>query len=436
MSTIFDKYSDALDAAEPIKFTGKVTKVQGLLIESSGPRVILGELCYIIINENDIIWAEVVALRKDSVQLMAYDSMEGLEIGCTVVATGDFLKIPVSSKILGRVVDSMGRPADSKGNIRSASRIPVFNSPPDILKRKMITEQIPTGIRAIDSVLAVGKGQRIGIFSGAGVGKSTLLGMIARNTESDINVIALVGERGREVLEFIENELGEDGLKKSVIVVSSSDSLPIARIRGSYTATAIAEYFRDRGKNVMLFFDSLTRFARAQREIGLAIGEPPATRGFTPSVFTEMPKLLERCANSDKGTITGFYTVLVEGDDLDEPVADNAEGFLDGHIILDRKLAESNHYPAINILKSISRLANKISSPETRKAAGYIRNKMAVYTEAEDLINVGAYAKGSNPEIDEAIKKLPEIKEFLVQDIEEKSDIDETLNQAALIAEI
>ena len=367
MSTIFDKYSDALDAAEPIKFTGKVIKVQGLLIESSGPRVVLGELCYIVINEKDIIWAEVVALKKDSVQLMAYDSMEGIEIGCTVVATGDFLKIPVSSKILGRVVDSMGRPTDSKGNIRSASRIPVFNSPPDILKRKMITDQIQTGIRAIDSVLAVGMGQRIGIFSGAGVGKSTLLGMIARNTESDINVIALVGERGREVLEFIENELGEEGLKKSVIVVSSSDSLPIARIRGSYTATAIAEYFRDRGKNVMLFFDSLTRFARAQREIGLAIGEPPATRGFTPSVFTEMPKLLERCANSENGTITGFYTVLVEGDDLDEPVADNAEGFLDGHIILDRKLAESNHYPAINILKSISRLANKISTPEAKK---------------------------------------------------------------------
>ncbi len=434
MSTIFEKYSDVLDTTDPIKFTGRVIKVQGLLIESSGPRVILGELCYIIINGKDVIWAEVVALKEESVQLMAYDSMEGIEIGCPVVATGDFLKIPVSAKILGRVVDSMGRPADDKGNIRSAVRIPVFNSPPDILKRKMITEQIPTGIRAIDSILSVGMGQRIGIFSGAGVGKSTLLGMIARNTESDINVIALVGERGREVLEFIENELGEDGLQKSVIVVSSSDSLPIARIRGSYTATAIAEYFRDRGKNVMLFFDSLTRFARAQREIGLAIGEPPATRGFTPSVFTEMPKLLERCANSDKGTITGFYTVLVEGDDLDEPVADNAEGFLDGHIILDRKLAEANHYPAINILKSISRLANKISTPEARKVAGFIRNKMAVYTEAEDLINVGAYARGTNPEIDEAIKKLPEIKKFLIQDIDEKSGFEDTIRLAAEIA--
>ena len=436
MSTIFEKYSDILDATDPIKFTGRVVKVQGLLIESSGPRVVLGELCYIILSENNFIWAEVVALKKDSIQLMAYDSMEGIEIGCPVVATGDFLKIPVSSKILGRVVDSMGRPVDDKGNIRSAVKISVFNSPPDILKRKMITEQIPTGVRAIDSVLSIGKGQRIGIFSGAGVGKSTLLGMIARNTESDVNVIALVGERGREVLEFIENELGEEGLKKSVIVVSSSDSLPIARIRGSYTATSIAEYFRDRGKNVMLFFDSLTRFARAQREIGLAIGEPPATRGFTPSVFTEMPKLLERCANSETGTLTGFYTVLVEGDDLDEPVADNAEGFLDGHIILDRKLAESNHYPAINILKSISRLANKITSKNIRDIAGYIRNKTAVYTDAEDLINVGAYVTGSNPEIDTAIKKLPEIKKFLIQDVEEKSNLEETSLWAAGIAEM
>jgi flagellum-specific ATP synthase len=330
----------------------------------------------------------------------------------------------------------MGRPVDEKGNIRSDAKISVYNSPPDILKRKMITEQIPTGIRVIDSILSIGKGQRIGIFSGAGVGKSTLLGMIARNTESDVNVIALVGERGREVLEFIEHELGEEGLKKSVIVVSSSDSLPIARIRGSYTATAIAEYFRDRGKNVMLFFDSLTRFARAQREIGLAIGEPPATRGFTPSVFTEMPKLLERCANSETGTLTGFYTVLVEGDDLDEPVADNAEGFLDGHIILDRKFAESNHYPAINILKSISRLANKITSKKMRDIAGYIRNKTAVYTDAEDLINVGAYVTGSNPEIDIAIKKLPEIKKFLIQDIDEKSNLEETSAWAAEIAEI
>ena len=436
MSTIFDKYSKLMDSTDPIKFTGRVSRVQGLLIESTGPRVVLGELCYIVINEKETIWAEVVALKKESVQLMAYDSMEGIEIGCLVVATGGFLKIPVSSKLLGRVVDGMGRPCDGKGNIRSAGRISVFNSPPDILRRKMITDQIPTGVRAIDSLLTVGKGQRIGIFSGAGVGKSTLLGMIARNTDADINVIALVGERGREVLEFIENELGEDGLKKSVIVVSSSDSLPIARIRGSYTATAIAEYFRDNGKNVMLFFDSLTRFARAQREIGLAIGEPPATRGFTPSVFTEMPRLLERCANSETGTMTGFYTVLVEGDDLDEPVADNAEGFLDGHIILDRKLAESNHYPAINVLKSISRLANKITTKSVRNIAGYIKNKLAVYGEAEDLINVGAYVKGSNKEIDSAIAKLPEIKQFLVQDINEKSTMESTLEWASGITGI
>jgi len=437
MSTVFEKYHSLLDKTDPIKFTGRVVKVQGLLIESHGPRAVLGELCYIIMNNTNIpVWAEVVSLRQDTIQLMAYDSFEGIEIGNPVVATGRSLEVPVSPVMLGRVLDGMGRPCDDRGNIRSASRIPVFNSPPDLLKRKPITDQIQTGVRAIDSLLAVGKGQRIGIFSGAGVGKSTLLGMIARNTNADINVIALVGERGREVTEFIENELGPEGMKKSVIVVSSSNTPPISRIRGAYTATAIAEYFRERGKDVMLFFDSLTRFARAQREVGLAIGEPPATRGYTQSVFTEMPKLLERCANSAKGTMTGFYTVLVEGDDLDEPVADNAEGFLDGHIILSRKMAEANHYPAIDVLKSISRIAGKILPEDIKTSAGYIKNRMAVFNEAEDLINVGAYVKGSNPDIDESIKKLPDIRKFLIQPVEEKAALEDSFSALTKITGI
>jgi len=438
MSAVFEKYKTILKDTDPIKFTGRVTRVQGLLVESLGPRVVLGELCYIIINDSlPPIWAEVVALKEDAIQLMAYDSFEGIEIGSVVVATGQSLSVSVSPKMLGRVLDGMGRPVDDKGSIRGGSvKIPVINTPPDILKRKPVNEQIQTGVRAIDSVLAVGKGQRIGLFSAAGIGKTTLLGMIARNTNADVNVIALVGERGREVSEFIEHELGPEGMKKSVIIVSSSNTPPISRIKGAYTATAIAEYFRDRGKNVMFFFDSLTRFARAQREIGLAIGEPPATRGYTPSVFTEMPKLLERCTNSLNGTLTGFYTVLVEGDDLDEPVSDNAEGFLDGHIILSKKIAESNHYPAIDILKSISRIANKILPNEIKESAGYIRNKVAVFSDSEDIINVGAYVKGSSTEIDEAIKKQPEIKKFLAQKTNETSTLEESFSGIAKISGI
>ena len=297
-------------------------------------------------------------------------------------------------------------------------------------------KRIVTGVRSIDGLNTVGKGQRIGIFSGSGVGKSTLLGMIARNTEADINVIALIGERGREVREFIENDLGEEGLKRSVIVVSSSNAPPLSRIRGAFTATAIAEYFRDQGRDVMLLFDSVTRFARAQREIGLAIGEPPATRGFTPSVFSTLPKLLERCGTSEHGTITGFYTVLVEGDDMDDPVSDNVRGILDGHIVLSRRLASQYHYPAVDILNSVSRLAIRVCGKYTRDAAGYMRKLMAVYSEAEDLINVGAYVKGTNPDIDEAIDKMAVIKAFLVQGIEEKAAIEDTLLSMGEIAEI
>jgi len=304
---------------------------------------------------------------------------------------------------------------------------PALTSPPDPLKRKRVTERITTGVRAIDGLLAVGKGQRLGIFAGSGVGKSTLLGMIARNTSADVNVVALIGERGREVNDFIENDLGKEGLSRSVLIVTPSNSPPLARLRGAYVATAVAEYFRDQGKDVMLLFDSVTRFARAMREIGLASGEPPAQRGFPPSMFDSMPKLLERSGTSDKGSITGFYTILVDGDDMDEPVADTVRGILDGHIVLSRDLAQSYHYPAIDILQSISRLAPNISGETTRKAAGIIRRNMAAYAKAEDLINVGAYHHGSNPEIDEAISMHMPIEEFLIQDIDERSTLEDTL---------
>ena len=434
---MFEKYEAILNEIDPIKYSGVVQKVQGLIIESLGPQVVVGELCHIFVPRGKgMVRAEVVGFHNEIVQLMPFDDMEGIEPGCTVVAMGEYLTIPVSEKLLGRILDSMGHPIDDKGSIGSADSFPVSNPPPDVLKRKSIEERLITGVRAIDSLTPVGKGQRIGIFSGSGVGKSTLLGMIARNTKADINVIALIGERGREVKEFLESDLGEEGLSRSVIIVSTSDKPPLSRVRGAFVATAIAEYFREQGKDVMLLFDSITRFARAQREIGLAVGEPPATRGFTPSVFSVLPKLLERCGTSEKGTITGFYTILVDGDDMDEPVSDNVRGILDGHIILSRKLAQGYHYPAIDVLQSLSRLGVKVTTPAELEAMGRIRRLLASYTDAEDLINVGAYSEGSNKDIDEAIKKIEQIRSFLRQRIEEKADITETLIMAAEISEI
>lgn len=425
---MFEKYEAILDKIDPIKYNGVVRKVQGLIIESLGPQVVVGEICHISVPRGrGIVRAEVVGFRNEIVQLMPFDDMEGIEAGCIVVAMGEYLTIPVSEKLLGRILDSMGNPIDERGSIGSADSYPVRNTPPDVLKRKPIVERLITGVRAIDSMTPVGKGQRLGIFSGSGVGKSTLLGMIARNTHADVNVIALIGERGREVKEFLESDLGEEGLARSVIIVSTSDTPPLARVRGAFVATAVAEYFREQGKDVMLLFDSITRFARAQREIGLAVGEPPATRGFTPSVFSLLPKLLERCGTSEKGTITGFYTILVDGDDMDEPVSDNVRGILDGHIILSRKLAQGYHYPAIDVLQSLSRLGNKITGASEQEAVGKIRRLLASYTEAEDLINVGAYAEGSNKVIDEAIEKIERIRSFLRQRVEEKADISETL---------
>ncbi|WP_304223814.1 FliI/YscN family ATPase [Gracilinema caldarium] len=435
LDSILTKYIEATDQIDPIKCVGHVTRVQGLLIESRGPQAIIGEVCRIYAPKGrGVIRAEVVGLRGETVQLMAYDETAGIEVGNRVVSTGELLSVPVSNKLLGRVLDALGKPTDDKGDIEAPLYYPAQADPPNPLKRKRITERIVTGVRAIDGLLPVGKGQRMGIFAGSGVGKSTLLGMIARNTNADVNVVALIGERGREVNDFIANDLGPEGLARSVIVVSPSSAPPLARLRGAYVATAVAEYFRDQGLDVMLLFDSVTRFARAQREIGLAIGEPPATRGYPPSVFDSMPKLLERCGTSDRGTITGFYTILVDGDDMDEPIADTVRGILDGHMVLSRRLAERYHYPAIDVLASVSRLAPVVAGPVSRKAGGYIRRLLATYAEAEDLIDVGAYKAGSNPAIDEAIAKKSAIDAFLIQAVEEKNNIKETLQAMGNLA--
>ncbi|ADK80692.1 FliI/YscN family ATPase [Sediminispirochaeta smaragdinae] len=436
MTALFQKYTDVLERMDPIKEIGTVREVKGLLVESHGPQVVVGELCQILTSGGEPVWAEVVGFRDRTVQLMPFESMDGIEPGSQVVAMGETLSVPVSEKMLGRVLDAMGRPIDGKGPVGGAESVSTVNTPPNVLTRKPIKRQMVTGVRAIDTMTPIGKGQRIGIFSGSGVGKSTLLGMIARNTSADINVIALIGERGREVQEFIEYDLGPEGLERSILVVSTGDTAPLSRLRGAFVATTIAEHFRDKGADVMLLFDSVTRFARAQREIGLAVGEPPATRGYTPSVFSTLPKLLERCGTGERGTITGFYTILVEGDDMDEPVADAVRGILDGHIVLSRKLAQAYRYPAIDVLASLSRLGTKITSPLVQKASGKLRSLLAVYTDAEDLINVGAYAEGSNSAIDEAIEKIDAIREFLGQGITEAAPIRETIARMGAIAGI
>ena len=434
---MFEKYSSVVHRTDPIKYVGRVTKVLGLLIESHGPRVTVGELCQIEIPKFErFVPAEVVALDGEIVRLMPYTDIEGIELDAKVIAMGDTLSVPVSDKLLGRVLDSLGRPLDDKGFAGAVDWYSIFSDPPDVLDRAPIRERMVTGIRAIDGLTAVGKGQRLGIFSGSGVGKSTLLGMIARNTSADVNVIALIGERGREVREFIENDLGPEGLARSVVIVAQANTPPLSRLRGAYVATAIAEYFRDTGRDVMLLFDSVTRFARAQREIGLATGEPAATRGYTPSVFAMLPKLLERVGMAKTGSITGFYSILVEGDDMDEPISDAVRGILDGHIVLARRLAERYHYPAIDVLASLSRLSTKIATPVEREAVAKIRRLMATYAEAEDLINVGAYAQGSNPRIDEAILKHDAIESFLMQQGEERGEIEETVSRLIGLADI
>jgi flagellum-specific ATP synthase len=409
------------------KRLGKVAKVVGLTVESIGPAAKLGDLCHIITQDtNQVIRAEVVGFRDDRVLLMPYEQPEGVGLGSRVENTNAPLKVMVGDDLLGKALDGLGRPID--GSVLNCPyAYSVQAPPPDPLKRELIDTVLPLGVRAVDGLITVGKGQRIGIFAGSGVGKSTLLGMFARNTKADINVIALIGERGREVREFIERDLGPEGMARSVVVVATSDKPALIRKKAAMTATAVAEYFRDQGKDVLLMMDSLTRFSMAQREIGLASGEPPVSRGYPPSVYAEMPQLLERAGRSDKGSITGLYTVLVDGDDFNEPITDTARSILDGHIILDRKIAHKNHYPAIDVLQSISRVMSSIATPEHKKVAGQLKNVLATYAEAEDLVNIGAYRAGSNPSIDFALSKIDAANDFLMQDMYEKIDFDETV---------
>ena len=423
------KYIDEIQEKNLIKYTGKITKVAGLTIESDGPIATIGELCYIYpYRRGEVILAEVVGFRDDKILLMPLGNMEGIASGSLVVASGKTLRVNVGEELIGRVIDGLGNPIDGKGPIKTQKTYKASNSPPNPLERKTISEPLPLGIKAIDGLLTCGKGQRIGIFAGSGVGKSTLMGMVSRNSSADVNVIGLIGERGREVREFLENDLKEEGLKKSVVVVVTSDQPALIRVKGALVTTAIAEYFRDEGMDVMLLMDSLTRFAMAQREIGLAIGEPPVTRGFTPSVFAVMPKLLERAGTSAKGTITGLYTVLVDGDDLNEPVTDTVRGIIDGHIILSRKLANQNHYPAIDILSSVSRVMPNIVDNEHLKMANKIKDIMATYDESEDLINIGAYKMGSNKKIDKAIELKEDIDNMLMQRVLETYQFEETIS--------
>ncbi|TCT16422.1 type III secretion system FliI/YscN family ATPase [Natranaerovirga pectinivora] len=429
MKTInFNKYKDLLNKSY-IKQLGSVSKVIGLTIESIGPSVNLGDLCAISSkSDNKKVLAEAVGFRDNRILLMPLGSIEGIGLGSIVEAKGEPLKVPVGNELLGKVLDGLGRPLNSS-DIKAEDYYPIEAPPPNPLKRNRIEMPLPLGIKAVDGLLTVGKGQRIGIFAGSGVGKSTILGMIAKNASSDINVIALIGERGREVREFIERDLGEEGLKQSVVVVATSDQPALIRQKAAKTATAIAEYFRDQGKDVLLMMDSLTRFSMAQREIGLAIGEPPVTRGYTPSVFAQMPKLLERAGTSSEGSITGLYTVLVDGDDFNEPITDTARGILDGHVMLSRNLANKNHFPAIDVLNSISRVMNDIASDEHKALANKLKSTLATYRESEDIINIGAYKKGSNKEIDYAVRMINRINEFLKQSTNENLPFEETLNQ-------
>ena len=422
-----EKYLQLLDR-QFYKSYGKVSMVVGLTVESVGPKARLNDLCKIYLDKEkqEYVMAEVVGFRETKLILMPFDNVEVVGVGCIVENTGHPLEVSVGDGLLGHTLDGIGRPTDAD-ELKLPFAYPVEALPPDPMSRKIISEVLPLGVKAVDGLITVGKGQRIGIFAGSGVGKSTLLGMFARNTKADINVIALIGERGREVREFIERDLGTEGMARSVVVVATSDKPALIRNKAAKTATAIAEYFRDQGKDVLLMMDSLTRFSMAQREIGLASGEPPVTRGYPPSVYSEMPKLLERAGTSDKGSITGLYTVLVDGDDFNEPITDTARSILDGHIMLDRKLGHKNHYPAIDVLQSISRVMSAIATKEHKALAGRLKNVLATYAEAEDLINIGAYKSGSNPDIDYAIKKIRVVNEFLCQATDEKFQFEEEL---------
>lgn len=423
----------------PLKRYGKVVKVVGLMIESRGPAGSIGDVCIIHTktdgSKSRAVQAEVVGFKDDHLILMPYTNLMEVGPGSLVECTGKPLEVKVGEELIGTVIDALGQPLEGTASYQGLPSVAIDRDPPNPLTRPPISAQLEVGVRAIDSLLSIGKGQRLGIFAGSGVGKSTLLGMIARNTEADLNIIALIGERGREVKEFIENDLGPEGLKKSIIIASTSDQPALMRIKGAFTATAIAEYFRDKGMDVSLMMDSVTRVAMSQREVGLAVGEPPATRGYTPSVFALLPRLLERTGTSEKGSITAFYTVLVDGDDMNEPIADTVRGILDGHFVLDRALANKGHYPAINVLKSISRLMNQLAPPEHAEAAKTVRHLLSTYVNAEDLINIGAYKRGASQEIDAAIDMQPHIIKFLQQGTMEHPAKEESIQSLVNLAE-
>jgi flagellum-specific ATP synthase len=426
LSFDFEALRGKVEKADLVYIEGIVKKVIGLTIEVEGIRAFVGEVCTIYNEKNVPITCEVVGFKENNVILMPLGELIGIAPGCRVVAEGKSMSINCSDDLLGKILDGLGTPLNEE-QLRGGIPYQLDSEPPDPLKRKRIKNILPTGVRAIDGFLTCGEGQRIGIFAGSGVGKSTTLGMIAKYAQADVNVISLVGERGREVLDFIERDLGEEGLKRSVIVCATSDKPALVRLKGAFTATAIAEYFRDQGKKVILMMDSVTRFAMAQREVGLAIGEPPATKGYTPSVFAMLPKLMERSGMSDKGSITAFYTVLVDGDDFNEPIADAVRGILDGHIVLSRELAARNHYPAIDILSSVSRLMPEIAEDEHKQLASIARDLMATYKDSEDLINIGAYVKGSSKKIDMAITYNEPIEKFLKQGVKEHTKFKDSL---------
>ncbi|MED3601386.1 flagellar protein export ATPase FliI [Bacillus subtilis] len=420
---------DCIEMTDSYKRYGKVKRVIGLMIESKGPVSSIGDVCLIYAKgqSGKVIKAEVVGFQEENILLMPYLEAASIAPGSIVEATGESLRVKVGTGLIGQVIDAFGEPLDGKLLPKGLSPVSTEQSPPNPMKRPPIREKMGVGVRSIDSLLTVGKGQRIGIFAGSGVGKSTLMGMIAKQTEADLNVIALVGERGREVREFIEKDLGKEGLKRSIVVVATSDQPALMRLKAAYTATAIAEYFRDKGQNVMFMMDSVTRVAMAQREIGLAAGEPPTTKGYTPSVFAILPRLLERTGANEHGTITAFYTVLVDGDDMNEPIADTVRGILDGHIVLDRALANKGQFPAVNVLKSISRVMSNISTKQHLDAANKFRELLSTYQNSEDLINIGAYKRGSSREIDEAIQFYPQLIQFLKQGTDESALLEESI---------
>ena len=436
MSINLAKYQEVLKEAQFARSYGKVTQVVGLAIEARGLSVSVDECCYILPDlfgnprtRRPEIRAKVVGFQDDKTFLMPLGEVRGICPGSAVMPIDSPLTIQVGEELLGRVTDALGSPIDGKGELKHGKRYPIHNNPPKPVQRQRIREPIVTGVRAIDGLLTCGKGQRIGIFAGSGVGKSMLLGMIARNTKADVNVIALIGERGREVRAFIEDDLAPQGLKRSVVIVATSDQPPLVRLHSAFVASAIAEYFRDQEKDVMLMMDSITRFAMAQREIGLAVGEPPATKGYPPSVFALLPKVLERAGTTDhRGSITGLYTVLVEGDDINEPIADAARSILDGHIVLSRELASQNHYPSIDILRSVSRLMMSVAEPDHKQAALRLRGVLAAYESAKDLIDIGAYVPGANPRTDHAIQHIDSVNQYLKQEVDEQSTFQETLS--------